>query len=226
MKRQSKKERINISTLYLLSYNSIQALGWTVSLTKILYNLFSNSSLHTSYASSGHLISFLQCAAFLEVIHGAIGLVPSGALLPLMQWGGRTHFLLAVVAKLDEVQELPSVFITFLAWSISEVIRYSHYAFSCTGNCPSWITYLRYTAFIVLYPIGVGPGEMWLMYQALPIVKKKTTYSDFFSGLPFSYYDFLRVVLLVYPFLWLKLYLHMFKQRRTKLNKHHVKKRA
>ncbi|XP_019465134.1 PREDICTED: very-long-chain (3R)-3-hydroxyacyl-CoA dehydratase 2-like [Lupinus angustifolius] len=226
MMRQSQKEKINISTLYLLSYNSLQALGWTVSLTNILYNLFSTSSLHTSYASAGHLISFLQCAAFLEVIHGAIGLVPSGALLPLMQWGGRTHFLLAVVAKLDEVQELPSVFITFLAWSISEVIRYSHYAFSCTGNCPSWITYLRYTAFIVLYPIGVGPGEMWLMYQALPIVKKKNTYSDFFSGLPFSYYDFLRVVLLVYPFLWLKLYLHMFKQRRTKLDKHHVKKRA
>ncbi|CAL0334075.1 unnamed protein product [Lupinus luteus] len=215
-----------ISTLYLLAYNSLQAIGWTVSLTKILYNVVSTSSLQGTYASAVHLISFLQCAAFLEVIHGAIGLVPSGALLPLMQWGGRTHFLLAVVAKLDEVQELPSVFITFLAWSISEVIRYSHYAFSCTGNCPYSITYLRYTAFILLYPLGVGPGEMWLMYQALPIVKKKNTYADSFSGLPFSYYDFLRGVLLVYPFLWLKLYLHLFKQRRTKLNRNHVKKRA
>ncbi|KAE9593239.1 putative very-long-chain (3R)-3-hydroxyacyl-CoA dehydratase [Lupinus albus] len=215
-----------ISTLYLLAYNSLQAIGWTVSLTKILYNLVSTFSLHGTYASASHLISFLQCAAFLEVIHGAIGLVPSGALLPLMQWGGRTHFLLAVVAKLHEVQELPSVFITFLAWSISEVIRYSHYAFSCTGNCPSSITYLRYTAFIVLYPLGVGPGELWLMYQALPIVKKNNIYADSFSGLPFSYYDFLKVVVLVYPFLWLKLYMHLFKQRRTKLNKHHVKKRA
>lgn len=73
-----------------------------------------------------------------------------------------------------------------------QVIRYSHYAFSCLGNCPSWITYIRhfsilpfyillsggdmrltsyivclllyllmirYTAFIVLYPLGVFPGE-------------------------------------------------------------------
>ncbi|KAK7257780.1 hypothetical protein RIF29_32005 [Crotalaria pallida] len=215
-----------ISTLYLLAYNSFQAIGWTVALTKILANLSSTSSLNGAYASAGHLISILQCAAFLEVIHGAIGLVPSGALLPLMQWGGRTHFLLAIVAKLDEVQELPSVFITFLAWSISEVIRYSHYAFSSTGNCPSWITYLRYTAFIVLYPLGVGPGEIWTMYQALPIVKKKNTYADSFSSLPFSYYDFLKVVLVIYPFLWLKLYLHMFKQRRAKLYKHHGKKRA
>ncbi|KAK7312496.1 hypothetical protein VNO77_36396 [Canavalia gladiata] len=213
-----------ISTLYLLAYNSIQAIGWTLSSSKILCNLLSTASLHGAYASAGHLISFLQCAAFLEVIHGAVGLVPSGALLPLMQWGGRTHFVLAIVGKLDELQELPSVFITFLAWSMAEVIRYSHYAFSCLGNCPSWITYLRYTAFIVLYPLGMG-GEMWVMYKALPIIKKNP-YADSYSVLPFSYYDFLKVVLVVYPFLWFKLYLHLFKQRRTKLYKHHGKKSA
>ncbi|WJX50290.1 very-long-chain (3R)-3-hydroxyacyl-CoA dehydratase [Trifolium repens] len=215
-----------ISTLYLLAYNSFQAIGWTVSLTIILHNLLSTSSLTGTYASAGTLISFLQCAAFLEVIHGAIGLVPSGALLPLLQWGGRTHFLLAIVRRIHEVQELPSVFITFLAWSISEVIRYSHYAFSCLGNCPSWITYIRYTAFIVLYPIGVFPGEMWLMYQALPIINKKNIYADSFSSLPFSYYDFVKVVLVVYPFLWFKLYLHLFKQRHSKLYKRRDKKRA
>ncbi|XP_020973481.1 very-long-chain (3R)-3-hydroxyacyl-CoA dehydratase 2 isoform X2 [Arachis ipaensis] len=225
--RNSKRGRMGgLSKLYLLSYNSLQAIGWAVSSFQILCNLLSTSSVAGAYSSAGKLISFLQCAAFLEVIHGAIGLVPSGALLPLMQWGGRTHFLLAIVSKLDEVQQLPSVFITFFAWSISEVIRYSHYAFSCIGNCPYWITYLRYTAFIVLYPLGVGPGEIWIMYRALPIVKKKNLYSETFSGLPFSYYDFLKVVLIIYPFLWLKLYLHLFKQRRSKLFKCQDKKRA
>ncbi|KAK7262421.1 hypothetical protein RJT34_29994 [Clitoria ternatea] len=213
-----------VSTLYLVAYNSFQAIGWTISLAKILYNVVSTASIHGTYASTGHLICFLQCAAFLEVIHGAIGLVPSGVLLPLMQWGGRTHFVLAIVAKLDELQELPSVFITFLAWSMGEIIRYSHYAFSCLGNCPHWITYLRYTAFIVLYPLGVGPGEIWVMYQALPIIKEKNLYADSFSGLPFSYYGFLKAVLVVYPFLWFKLYLHLFKQRRAKLYRYHDKK--
>ncbi|ESW04101.1 hypothetical protein PHAVU_011G067100 [Phaseolus vulgaris] len=131
-----------ISTFYLLAYNSFQTVGWTLSLIKILYNVLVTASINGTYASAGNLICFLQCAAFLEVIHGAIGIVPSGVLLPLMQWGGRTHFVLAIVRKLDELQELPSVFITFLAWSMGEVIRYSHYAFSCLGNCPSWMTYL------------------------------------------------------------------------------------
>ncbi|XP_019195095.1 PREDICTED: very-long-chain (3R)-3-hydroxyacyl-CoA dehydratase 2-like [Ipomoea nil] len=92
---------------------------------------------------------FLQSLAFLEVLHGAIGIVPSGVLLPLMQWGGRTHFLLAIVRSITEVQELPAVFITFSAWSISEVIRYSHYALNCISSAPHWVTYLKYTAFIV-----------------------------------------------------------------------------
>ncbi|XP_048325252.2 uncharacterized protein LOC125421195 isoform X1 [Ziziphus jujuba] len=211
--------------LYLFAYNSFQTIGWTIAVFRIASSFISSRSLNGAYASSGDLICFLQTAAFLEIIHGAIGLVPSGALLPLMQWGGRTHFLLAIVRQINEVQELPSVFITFIAWSLSEVVRYSHYALNCIGSCPYWITYIRYTAFILLYPVGLIAGEMWLMYQALPYIEVKNLYADFFAHLHFSYYNFVRVLLLVYPFLWLKLYLHLFKQRRSKLGKHHEKKK-
>ncbi|KAF5470593.1 hypothetical protein F2P56_011097 [Juglans regia] len=213
-----------LSKLYLVTYNSLQALGWAFALSRILSSFVTTKSVNGAYSAAGELICFLQKVAFLEVVHGAIGLVPSGVVHPLLQWGGRIHFLLAVVRLIDEVQELPSVFITFFVWSLTEVIRYLHYALNCIQSCPSWITYLRYTAFIVLYPIGIAPGEMWLMYQALPFVKKKHLHEDLFDGLPFSYYNFLRVLLLCYPFLWLKLYLHMFKQRRSKLGKRHEKK--
>ncbi|KAF3453821.1 hypothetical protein FNV43_RR04262 [Rhamnella rubrinervis] len=213
------------SNLYLFAYNSAQTIGWAIALSSITSSFISNKSFKEAYASTGDLISLLQTAAFVEVIHGAIGLVPSGALLPLMQWGGRTHFLLAIVRPINEVQKLSSVSITFLAWSLSEVIRYSHHALNCIRSCPYWITYIRYTAFIVLYPVGLLLGEMCLMYQALPYIKAKNLYANLFDHLPFSYYNFIRVLLLVYPFLWLKLYLHLFKQRRSKLGKHHEKKR-
>ena len=73
----------------------------------------------------------MQTAAVLEVLHGAIGtlwlfviwlewmsyelidwlilfeilkgIVPSGFLSPLMQWSGRTHFILAIVGQINEV---------------------------------------------------------------------------------------------------------------------------
>ncbi|XP_050214314.1 uncharacterized protein LOC126665534 [Mercurialis annua] len=210
---------LSLSKLYLIVYNSLQALGWAIALFKILTSVISTHSISEAYASAGQLISLLQILAFLEVIHGALGIVPSGVLFPFMQWGGRTHFVF-IVRNIVEVQDLSSVFITFLAWSMSEVIRYPHYALNIIGICPSWINYLRYTAFIVLYPIGLAPGEMWLMYQALPFVKKKSLYANLFSALPFNYYDFLWVVLVCYPFLWLKLYLHLLKQRKSKLGKH------
>ncbi|KAK2999134.1 hypothetical protein RJ639_022832 [Escallonia herrerae] len=275
-----------LSKLYLFSYNSLQAFGWAISLYRLLTKFLSTNSVDGVYKSVGELICLLQAVAFLEVIHGAIGIVPGGMLLPLMQWGGRTHFLFAIVRRIHEVltsvtipfvQVLPAVFITFLAWSSSEVIRYPYYALNCVGISPSFITFLRfdsltvqpptlqsflcrYTAFIVLYPIGVAPGEskcsdwhtsafyqffcliykacayfdialisnselVWLMYQALPFIKQKHLYSDIFARLPFSYYDFVKVVLLCYPFLWLKLYLHLFKQRRSKLRKDLKKKK-
>ncbi|XP_059660693.1 uncharacterized protein LOC132307055 [Cornus florida] len=210
--------------LYLFAYNSLQAFGWAISLFRIISNFVSTKSFDGAYSSAGELISLLQTVAFLEVLHGAIGIVPSGALVPLMQWGGRTHFLLAIVNRIEEVQELPSVFIAFVAWCLIEVIRYPHYALNCIGSSPSLITYLRYTAFIVLFPTGFT-GEMWLMYEALPFIKTKNLYSDLFDGFPFSYYDFVKVLLLCYPFLWLKLYLHMFKQRKSKLSKQHTKKK-
>ncbi|KAK6142109.1 hypothetical protein DH2020_006977 [Rehmannia glutinosa] len=225
---------------YLFFYNLFQAFGWGLSLFRILSNFISANSVTGTFSSAGELICLLQSLAFLEVIHGAIGIVPSGFLLPLLQWGGRIHFLLAIVRRIHEVQELPSVFITFIAWSLSEVIRYSHYALNCLGSPPNWVTFIRYNAFIVLYPIGVFPGEMWLMYQALPYIKKENLYAD---SLPFSYYNFVtvyffglknlynlpfrlsvQVLLFCYPFLWMKLYLHVFKQRRSKLGKQQKKK--
>uniref|UniRef100_A0A165A7J0 Very-long-chain (3R)-3-hydroxyacyl-CoA dehydratase n=1 Tax=Daucus carota subsp. sativus TaxID=79200 RepID=A0A165A7J0_DAUCS len=151
-----------------------------------------------------------------------VRIVPSGVLMPLMQWGGRTHVVIAVARGIKE--EFTAIFIMFTAWCSIEVIRYSNYALNCFNMSPYILTYLRYTVFIVLFPIGFL-SEMWLMYEALPFIKKKNMYGKSFAALPFSYSDFVTVLLCVYPFLWLKLYLHMFKQRRSKLGKRHKKKR-
>ncbi|XP_051134567.1 uncharacterized protein LOC127253834 [Andrographis paniculata] len=205
---------------YLCFYNLFQAFGWSLSLLRILSDFFSTKSVNGAYSSSGGIICFVQSLAFMEVIHGATGIVSSGALLPFLQWSGRTHYVLAIVRGIPEIQQSPSVFITFLSWSLSEIIRYSFYALNCMGTSPKWITFIRYNAFIVLYPIGLS-GEMWLMYKALPIVKDRNLYTNM---LPFSYYNFLAALLFCYPFLWMKLYLYLFKQRATKLGKQRKKK--
>ncbi|KAH9661273.1 Very-long-chain (3R)-3-hydroxyacyl-CoA dehydratase [Citrus sinensis] len=104
------------------------------------------------------------------------------------------------------------------------VIRYPFYALNTIGACPHWLTYLRYTMFIPLYPIGVL-GEMLLLNQAFPYMKEKNIFANFFAGLPFSYYNVVQVVFVMYPFAWIKLYSHMLKQRGSKLGKRQEKKK-
>lgn len=44
-----------------------------------------------------------------------------------------------------------------------QAIRYPWYAATLLNDCPKWLTWLRYTAFIPLYPAGVV-AEMILLY--------------------------------------------------------------
>ena len=53
----------------------------------------------------------------------------------------------------------------------------------------------RYTAFIFLYPVGVV-GEMWSVYQALPLIKQRRLRSLSMpnaANLAFDYHTFLVV---------------------------------
>lgn len=54
-----------------------------------------------------------------------------------------------------------------LAWSVTEIIRYSFYACNLLGKNPYVLLYLRYTTFYILYPLGAS-SEAFLTYATLP----------------------------------------------------------
>jgi very-long-chain (3R)-3-hydroxyacyl-CoA dehydratase len=53
-----------------------------------------------------------------------------------------------------------------IAWSVTEVVRYSYFVFNLSGYSPSIITWLRYNLFHVLYPMGIS-SECFMMYKAI-----------------------------------------------------------
>ena len=101
-----------------------------------------------------------------------MGIIAGSPVAALMQWGGRSNVLFAIIRCVPEVQATVAVGATFLVWSLSEVIRYPWYAAGTAGTCPYWLTWLRYTAFIPLYPVGVV-GEMAAVYLALPYIGQR-----------------------------------------------------
>lgn len=57
-----------------------------------------------------------------------------------------------------------------------QVVRYPWYAASLAGGSPAWLTWARYSAFLVLYPVGVV-SEMWLLYAGLPAARRRRLHS-------------------------------------------------
>ncbi|KAJ7527743.1 hypothetical protein O6H91_16G069200 [Diphasiastrum complanatum] len=144
------------------------------------------------------------------------GLVNSGFFMSLLQWAGRSHVLFCIICQIEEIEKTSFVFMVFTAWSLSEVIRYPQYVLYMLGACPTWLTWIRYTAFIPLYPVGIL-GEVVSMYMALPYIQRSNLYGNLFELLPFGYYSLTTVLIAIYPFLWMPLYMHMFKRRHNKL---------
>ena len=110
-----------------------------------------------------------------------------------------------------------------------EITYFSYYAFNQLNMVPGILTYLRYTLFIVLYPIGVTGEIMCIirlsfffifqsfktLFRALDWVKETGLYS---LGMPnrwnisLNYYYTLCLSLPVYVIAFPQLYSHMFRQ--------------
>ena len=52
-----------------------------------------------------------------------------------------------------------------LAWSTSEIIRYSYFVLNLGYGVSGFVTWLRYNAFFVLYPVGIG-SEIVMVWKA------------------------------------------------------------
>jgi very-long-chain (3R)-3-hydroxyacyl-CoA dehydratase len=100
-----------------------------------------------------------------------------------------------------------------LAWSVTEVIRYSFFTLSLSGILPKALAWLRYNTFYVLYPLGIS-SEVYLMYLALePAGRLRTEYKWFIQLIMGIYVpgrsisrqslavvaDVIRFVYIVYP---------------------------
>ncbi|OWM85416.1 hypothetical protein CDL15_Pgr019040 [Punica granatum] len=83
---------------------------------------------------------------------------------------------LSQTAAVLETQNHILVSSLVISWSITEIIRYSFFGMKeALGFAPSWLLWLRYSTFLVLYPTGIT-SEVGLIYIALPYIKNSEKY--------------------------------------------------
>lgn len=93
------------------------------------------------------------------------------------------------------------------------------YALTQLGSCPYVFTWLRYTAFIIVYPAGLI-SELVSMWHVIPLVDKSRRLSVDMpnaTNMVFDYGWFLRCVLVAQPLFWWPIYKSLWVQRKKKL---------
>ncbi|EFW98819.1 phosphatase-like protein [Grosmannia clavigera kw1407] len=224
-----------VKGLYLTAYNFISAILWTTVLgrTAIVAGLRGPAFVPIV------VDDFLRCTqtiALLEVVHSVLGMGAPATMMPIsmtiadslagivraplfttaMQVASRLLLVWAIVYPFPaETTSSPFYTSMVLAWSLTEVIRYSYFALSLARGPerppPSWFTALRYSTFLVLYPVGIS-SEVRLVYLAATTPSAAATLHPLYPAA-------LYAVLAVYVPGSYILYTHMLAQRRKVLRR-------
>jgi very-long-chain (3R)-3-hydroxyacyl-CoA dehydratase len=142
--------------------------------------------------------SIVQSFALLEIIH-AFTIVKTNPFTTIIQVSSRLY-LVAIINLYSTRVGLGSM---IFAWSVTEIVRYGYYFMQLIRQEWYLVTYLRYTMFFVLYPLGAG-SEAWLAWHA------RSEMSWWGSWIT-------TIICLVYvPGLYV-MYTHMIRQRRKAL---------
>lgn len=83
-----------------------------------------------------------------------------------MQVASRILIVWGVVNQFPDVTSTSPFYSSMLlAWSATEVVRYSYFVLNLRGSVPGFMTWLRYNMFYVLYPVGIS-SEAVLVWKA------------------------------------------------------------
>ncbi|XP_072888923.1 very-long-chain (3R)-3-hydroxyacyl-CoA dehydratase isoform X3 [Hemitrygon akajei] len=178
-----------------------------------------NYSLFDTFHAVGDMMNICQILAILEVINPLLGLVRTALVPAIIQVIGRIMILFVVIGNQAEMQNKAAVFAVFYLWSIIEMFRYPYYMLSCIGTEWKILTWIRYTIWIPLYPLGVT-SEAVCVVQSIPYFEETGRFTVQLPNplnISFSFSYFLRGYLIM---MFLGLFVncrHLYKQRYKRL---------
>lgn len=142
-----------------------------------------SDSIKETYDAVGNPLKFIQLLQFLEVMHPLFGYTKSSVLVSLLQTGCRAFVLFCMIEAEPRMQTKPVVFYLFVLWCTVEIVRYPYYITQLLNVEISFLTWLRYTIWIPLYPLGII-CEVIIIIRNIPYFEET---QKFTISLPNSY---------------------------------------
>ncbi|PHH84194.1 hypothetical protein CDD83_2334 [Cordyceps sp. RAO-2017] len=154
-----------LRTRYLVLYNLASAAAWAVVLGRTA-GACAREGPGAVYGAVGAWTKWVQTAAVAEVLHALFGLVRAPVATTLMQVSSRLLLVWAVVDASPRLATAEPWYASMLAaWAAAEVVRYGYFARALVRPPPAALVWLRYSAFYLLYPLGIG-SECALVWAA------------------------------------------------------------
>ncbi|XP_027203624.1 3-hydroxyacyl-CoA dehydratase 2 [Dermatophagoides pteronyssinus] len=219
---RGRKNRVqDFKTAYLFLYNLFQFVGYIYIFVIFFIHYIKEGpeTIQTIYPSLRNPIKFLNLMQILEILHPLIGYTEGSAMMPFFQLLGRTFFIFILIDYHIEIQSHYATFYLLLVYTISELVRYPYYMLHIFKVNIRFVTWIRYSAWMVLYPLGFI-FEAIILYLSIPLLEANEKFSIFLpNAMNFSFYmpTFLRLYLnfTLFPTSYF-LMSHMYR-RRTKM---------
>ncbi|KAK3953343.1 tyrosine phosphatase-like protein [Pseudoneurospora amorphoporcata] len=191
---------------YLVLYNAASAVAWAMILVRVA-SVYSANGAGAVPLVVDDFARVTQTFAVMEIFHALTGIVPAPLFTTLMQVASRLMLVWGISYPFPQLNMSTWYSSMLTAWSTTEVIRYTYFALKQFDFIPYFLHWLRYSAFLVLYPMGIS-SEVAMIIKALvgPADKLATWY-------PYA----LVAVLLSYIPGSVILYSHMLSQRRKQV---------
>uniref|UniRef100_A0A6Q2XVB1 Very-long-chain (3R)-3-hydroxyacyl-CoA dehydratase n=1 Tax=Esox lucius TaxID=8010 RepID=A0A6Q2XVB1_ESOLU len=205
---------------YLFMYNLVQFLGFSWIFVNMTVRLFilGQDSFYDTFHTIADMMYFCQMMAAAEVINPLLGLVKTGVFPAMIQVVGRNVILFVVFGSLQDMQNKAVVFFVFYLWSSIEIFRYPFYMLACIDTEWKLLTWVRYTIWIPLYPLGTL-AEAVAVIQSMPVFDETRLYSVPLPQVLGSSFSFSYTLKLYLALMFLGLFInfrHLFRQRRRR----------
>lgn len=223
-KKNFEHTMVKLKTGYLVTYNVIQ---WLIHLYIFLFcaiNLYRGGSKMFAYTYShcGKSVQLAVVLSWIEAINPYSGITKGSWVTPAVQCYGRSFAMFCLWLTAESIMHDWYVTILFMSWSAIEVIRYPLYVCQLTEMNAKFLTWLRYTIWIPLYPVGTAM-EVILFCSAMNVIASDNLYEIQLPNslniiLKFTWYIRLHVAGLIYTVVF-ALMPHMWKQRQQRLGR-------
>jgi very-long-chain (3R)-3-hydroxyacyl-CoA dehydratase len=190
-------------TRYLFGYNLVSLILWLF--LAIWFFLHNNGSPKQWVIP----MLLVQGLAFLEIVHVLAGWVKTSLVNTAIQYFSRMFICLLIyllflpMNSADNNWVKAGTIMIFIAWPLAEVIRYTYYL---NGKLQLF-QWLRYSAFIFLYPFGVL-AESFILLRFLNLS---------FQHAKWGWVGIICLSIVMYIFFFPKLYGYLWQQRKNKI---------